>query len=39
MSSQKLVKHYTFKHWGKSPSKLPVSIIKIIPVRFAFNNN
>ena len=32
------VKGYTTKQWGRSPSKLPASIIKRLPVRMYFND-
>lgn len=32
-------KEYTQKQWGVSPSKLPASILKRLPVRFNYNDN
>jgi UDP-galactopyranose mutase len=34
-----LIKGYTQKQWGKSPTELPPFIIKRLPLRFTFNNN
>jgi len=34
-----LIKGYTEKQWGKSPSELPAFIIKRLPLRFTFDNN
>lgn len=36
---QKLIKHYTEKHWGMKATELPAFIIKRLPLRFTFNNN
>ena len=33
------VKHYSTKQWGKSPTELPISIIKRIPFRLTYNEN
>ncbi len=30
---------YTLKQWGISPSELPASILKRLPVRFSYNDN
>jgi len=30
---------YTVKQWGMSPSKLPASILKRLPVRFSYDDN
>lgn len=30
---------YTAKQWGRSPSELPASILKRLPVRFTYDNN
>lgn len=32
-------KHYTIKQWGMSPSELPASILKRLPVRFNYDDN
>lgn len=32
-------KGYTLKQWGMSPSELPASILKRLPVRFNYNDN
>lgn len=32
-------KHYTIKQWGMSPSELPASILKRLPVRFNYEDN
>ena len=32
-------KGYTLKQWGVSPSELPASIIKRLPVRFSYDDN
>ena len=32
-------KGYTYKQWGISPSKLPASRLKRLPVRFNYNDN
>ena len=32
-------KGYTLKQWGVSPSELPASILKRLPVRFNYNDN
>jgi UDP-galactopyranose mutase len=32
-------KGYTSKQWGMSPSKLPASILKRLPVRFNYDDN
>lgn len=32
-------KGYTIKQWGVSPSELPASILKRLPVRFNYNDN
>lgn len=34
-----LIKEYTKKQWGKSPTELPAFIINRLPVRFTFDNN
>ena len=34
-----LVKGYTEKQWGRSCKELPASIIRRLPVRFAYDNN
>lgn len=36
---EKLIKGYTTKQWGKTPSLLPKEIIKRLPVRFVYDNN
>ena len=36
---QIFIKGYTVKQWGKSPKKLPASIIKRLPIRYAYNDN
>jgi len=36
---QKLIKGYTEKQWGKACKDLPASIIKRVPLRFAFDND
>lgn len=36
---EKLIKGYTSKQWGKSPTDLPSFIIRRLPVRFTYNNN
>ncbi len=36
---EKLIKGYTEKQWGKPCHALPASIIKRIPLRFAYDNN
>ena len=36
---EKLVKGYSEKQWGRTCTELPASIIKRLPVRFAFDNN
>lgn len=33
------IRGYTKKQWNIDPKKLPISIIKRIPIRFIFNNN
>lgn len=33
------IKGYTKKQWGKSPDKLPVNIIKRLPIRLTFDDN
>ena len=35
----KFIKEYTEKQWGRPCDKLPMFIIKRIPVRYTFNNN
>ena len=37
--SEKLVKGYTEKQWGRDCSELPSFIIKRLPVRFTYDNN
>lgn len=32
-------KEYTLKQWGRSPSELPASILKRLPVRFNYDDN
>ena len=32
-------KHYTIKQWGTSPTNLPASILKRLPVRFNYDDN
>lgn len=32
-------KHYTIKQWGISPTELPASILKRLPVRFNYDDN
>jgi UDP-galactopyranose mutase len=32
-------KHYTIKQWGISPSNLPASILKRLPIRFNYDDN
>ena len=32
-------KHYTVKQWGMSPTQLPSSILKRLPVRFNYDDN
>lgn len=32
-------KHYTIKQWGISPSELPASILKRLPLRFNYDDN
>ena len=32
-------KYYTIKQWGMSPSELPASILKRLPVRFNYDDN
>jgi len=34
-----LIKEYTEKQWGRSPTELPKFIIKRLPLRFTFDNN
>ena len=36
---EELIKGYTEKQWGRPCSKLPVEIMKRIPVRFTFDNS
>lgn len=36
---ERLIKGYTTKHWNKSPSELPSSIIKRLPIRLNFDDN
>ena len=36
---EKLVKGYTEKQWGTTCDKLPVDIIKRLPLRFTYDNN
>lgn len=36
---EKLVKGYTEKQWGRPANKLPVFIIKRLPLRFTYDNN
>jgi UDP-galactopyranose mutase len=36
---KKLIEGYTTKQWRKSPSELPPTIIKRLPVRFTYENN
>lgn len=36
---EKLIKGYTEKQWGRNCTELPASIIRRLPVRYAFNNN
>ena len=36
---EKFIKGYTEKQWGRPCRKLPVSIIKRLPLRFTFDNN
>lgn len=36
---EKLIRHYTEKHWGRSCIDLPAFIIKRLPIRFTYNNN
>lgn len=33
------IKGYTEKHWGRSATELPASIIRRIPIRLTYNNN
>ena len=33
------IKGYTTKQWGKSPTELPASIIKRLPIRLTYNDN
>ncbi|EDM37810.1 Glf protein [Pedobacter sp. BAL39] len=35
----KFIKAYTEKQWGMSPTRLPASILKRIPIRFTYDNN
>lgn len=36
---EKLIRHYTEKHWGRPCTELPAFIIKRLPIRFTYNNN
>lgn len=36
---EKLIKGYTEKQWGRPCTKLPISIIKRLPVRLIYDNN
>ena len=36
---ESFLKGYTQKQWGRSPSELPASILKRLPVRFSYDDN
>ena len=36
---QAFFKHYTQKQWGRSPTDLPASILKRLPIRFNYDDN
>lgn len=36
---EKFIKGYTTKQWGRTPDKLPASIIKRLPIRLTFDDN